>query len=265
MKIKALYLHPVKSLGGISVPSYVVDRLGPQWDRRWMVVDEQGQFLTQRQVTQMAAVTSELNGHEVTLRCAGLPALTFDPGQFDDAIGNTVEVTVWRDQVKALLGRNQHHEWISQAIGRPARLVFMPDNCIRSVDPEYATGQDTVSFADGFPLLLTNHESLEWLNRQMDINITMERFRPNVVVEGFDAWQEDEWQGIRMGDLEFTVAKPCSRCVIPTIDPVTLEKQSQVFKALKAHRNRGGDVIFGQNLITKGTGRLSVGQPVEVF
>ena len=119
------------------------------------------------------------------------------------------------------------------------------------MDPNYAKRDETVSFADGFPLLLTSQASLDFLNSKMSIAITQSRFRPNLVVEEAQPWQEDNWKRIRVGAMEFEVVKPCSRCVIPTIDPSSLKKQPEVFNTLKQYRSQGGEVFFGQNLINK--------------
>lgn len=263
MKVSGLYIHPVKSLAGISVSETPIDRFGAQWDRRWMVVDERGQFITQRKIAKMAQVETFIDNGVLQLCAPSMPSVQL---RADDFIHNQmIDVTVWRDTVKAHLADEAINQWVSQALGLNCRLVFMSDQCKRQVDTAYANNNETVSFADGFPLLLTNQASLDFLNQQMSIDITMNRFRPNVVVGGAEAWQEDNWQRIRIGEMEFQVAKPCSRCVIPTINPQTLEKQPEVFRTLKQYRSRDGEVFFGQNLIPLGEGCLSLNAPVEVL
>ncbi len=247
MYISQMYIHPVKSFGGIAVEQFEVDCFGPRWDRRWMVVDPQGKFITQRQCVEMAAIDVEFMEGRVVLTGAEGSTVAFTPEDF--AAGESIEARVWRDQVQARLGPQWLEQWLTHELGRPCNLVFMPEQSQRKVDPNYAKRDETVSFADGFPLLLTSQASLDFLNSKMSIAITQSRFRPNLVVEAAQPWQEDNWKRIRVGAMEFEVVKPCSRCVIPTIDPSSLKKQPEVFNTLKQYRSQGGEVFFGQNLI----------------
>lgn len=269
MHVTRLFIHPVKSLGGISVDAFAVDRFGPRHDRRWLVVDGAGRFLTQRQHATMALVRTRLQaGAALQQDSISLQALGREPVQFsalDFNAAATVRVQVWRDECDALGGPAHVDAWLSDFLGVECHLVYMPESTRRAVNPDFAHGGETVSFADGFPLLLTSERSLEDLNGRMSIRIGMERFRPNLVVDGSDAFAEDGWRRIRVGPLEFRVAKPCSRCAIPTIDPATAEKQPEVFKTLKGFRQRDGEVYFGQNLLPVGTGRIQVGDRVEIL
>ncbi|MEZ5507559.1 MAG: MOSC domain-containing protein [Gammaproteobacteria bacterium] len=262
MQVTRLFIHPVKSLGGIAVPRFAIDRFGPRWDRRWLVVDPQGRFLTQRQYARMAQITAGLEGDQITLRADGHAEARFGAADFGEGV---IEVEVWRDRCQASRGPAWLDAWISAVLQTPAHLVFMPEDSRRLVDPQFARHQETVSFADGFPLLLATDASLQAFNTQLQTPVGMERFRPNLVIDGSAPYAEDGWRRIRVGSLEFIVAKPCSRCAIPTIDPLTAQKQPEVFKALKATRSRNGEVFFGQNLIPVGTGVISVGDPVSVL
>jgi len=263
MEVSRLYVHPVKSLGGIRVQEYAIDRFGPHWDRRWLVVDSQGQFITQRQQARMALVKSELTNGTVTLSAPGQASVQFSAADF--STGTPIRVQVWRDQCDAVTGPGHLDAWLQQFLGLDCRLAFMPDQSRRAVNPDYAKAGETVGFADGFPLLLATEESLQDLNGRMSISIGMERFRPNLVIKGATAFAEDSWKRIRVGDMEFNVAKPCSRCAIPTIDPATAQKQPEVFKTLKSYRQRDGDVFFGQNLLPVGTGTIRAGDPVTIL
>lgn len=263
MHISRLFIHPVKSLGGVAVDACRIDRFGPRWDRRWMVVDEQGQFLTQRQIPRMALISASLQQGQVCLRSPEGELLTFSATDFDE--GETLSVRIWQDQCAAKLGQPFMHEWISHALGKSCRLVFMHDASERAVDEHFAGKGHTVSFADGFPLLLAQQSSLNDFNQHLSVPIGMERFRPNLVVEGGAAWQEDKWRLLRIGEMLFDVVKPCSRCAIPTINPADASKQPEVFKALRQHRSRDGDVFFGQNLVARGEGVINQGDRVEVL
>jgi uncharacterized protein YcbX len=263
MEVTRLFVHPVKSLGGIGVNEFAIDRFGPVWDRRWLVVDRQGQFITQRQQARMALVRAVLENGRVTLNAPQREPLTFSATDFAD--GDPVKVQVWRDQCDAVTGPAHFDQWLSDFLDVDCRLVFMPESSRRPVNTDYAKAGETVGFADGFPLLLAAEESLSDLNSRMSIAIGMERFRPNLVVAGSAAFAEDGWKRIRVGTMEFRVAKPCSRCAIPTIDPATAQKQPEVFKTLKAFRQRDGEVYFGQNLLPVGAGSVRVGDRVVIL
>jgi uncharacterized protein YcbX len=265
MKISHLYIHPVKSLAGISVQSFDIDRFGAHWDRRFMVVDEQGKFLTQRQLPAMVLIKTTLQHDRVTLSAEKGGTVQFSAADFDSAA--SIQVQVWRDHCSAKAAPAEINQWLSQQLGRPCRLVFMPASTTRLVDPEFVKAGDSscVSFADGFPLLLTQSSSLADLNSRMSIDIDMQRLRPNFVVDGAPAWQEDQWKLIRIGEMLFDVVKPCSRCVIPTIDPATGQKQPEVFKTLQRYRQKNGKVYFGQNLLPRGVGTITVNDRVEVL
>lgn len=163
------------------------------------------------------------------------------------------------------MGSDRMNQWLSDQLGLSCRLVFMPKDSRRPVDPDYAGPGHTVGFADGYPLLLTQQSSLDDLNRHMSIDIGMERFRPNVVVEGAEPWQEDQWRLVQIGSMLFDVVKPCSRCAIPTIDPNDGSKQPEVFRTLQQYRSKEGEVYFGQNLVPRSLGRLNLGDAVTVM
>ena len=263
MHVTKLYIHPVKSLGGISVPCCEVDRFGLHWDRRWMLIDDDNRFITQRQRPEMALIKARMEQDSVMLTGTDGTELIFSQRDFAD--GAVVAVEVWDDICQARLGNAAMHQWLSDQLGCNGRLVFMPEDSVRAVDANYAGQGHTVGFADGYPLLLTQQSSLDDLNRHMTIDIGMERFRPNVVVSGAEAWQEDQWRVVQIGSCIFDVVKPCSRCAIPTIDPADASKQPEVFRTLKEHRSRDGEVYFGQNLVPRGQGRLSVGDSVTIL
>jgi uncharacterized protein YcbX len=151
-------------------------------------------------------------------------------------------------------------------------MYYLPDDEVRAVDPVYARSGDQVGFADGFPLLLISEASLAAFNAQLSIAsagaptaIGSERFRPNIVVAGNAPYAEDEWRKLRIGAIEFDVVKPCSRCVIPSIDPLSAERQPIISKTLARTRRRGDAVYFGQNLIHRGIGTIKVGDEVVVL
>ncbi len=260
--LSALTIYPCKSLQGIPLDRVLLEARGLKDDRRWMVVDADGHFITQRQQPKMALLA-------VNLSEQGLQILTNKGGSVFVPRGGGVSrrVKVWSDWVAAESCGVEADEWLSDVLGLPCRLVYMPDDVLRPVDPRYAQEQDQVSFADGFPLLLLSEASLAALNEKLEKPVTMSHFRPNLVVKGCEAFAEDQWRRLKIGESELEVVKPCSRCVITTIDPITAKKdpQQQPLRSLLTFRKRGKEVYFGQNMIARKHGELQLEQQVNVL
>ncbi len=263
LQLSDLYIHPVKSLRGLAVPRARVDRFGLHGDRRWMVVDANDRYLTQRERPQMARIATRLNGELLSLSLPGLPPLTVPPCED----GPPREVTVWDDRVVARDCGEDAAEWLSEALGTDCRLVYFPAQGERQVDTQYARPGELTAFSDGFPLLLITQASLDDLNSRLAEPVEMRRFRPNLVIAGSEPYAEDQWRRLRIGDLTLRLVKPCSRCVIPTIDPATGQRHPEVepLRTLGEYRRRDNAVYFGQNVIAEGEGELAVGMPVEVL
>jgi uncharacterized protein YcbX len=186
--------------------------------------------------------------------------IAFEPEQIEQQ-----RVQVWGDNCLAQSAGAKAAAWLSQFLGLDCRLFFMPESTRREVDPTYAAPTDQVGFADGFPFLLISEASLADLNQRLEQPLPMARFRPNLVVSGCEPYAEDSWKRIRIGELTFRVAKPCSRCVIPTINPETAEKSVEPLRTLNSYRREGNKVYFGQNLLHDGIGELKAGMLVEVL
>jgi uncharacterized protein len=180
-----------------------------------------------------------------------------------------LEVSVWAATVLAAAAGPEADAWFSAYLGRPVRLVYLDDPTRRPVNPEYGSAADVVSFADGFPLLLTSQGSLDELNRWLteggDQPVPMTRFRPNAVVAGAEPWAEDHWRRVRVGAVSFRVVKPCGRCVVTTTDQLTGERGTQPLKMLGRRRRFGQQLVFGQNLIPDAPGVIRAGDRVEVL
>jgi len=263
MRLAALNVYPIKSCGAISPDTWPVDGFGLSHDRRWMVTDPQGRFLTQREEPTLALVHVSISGMHLTLAAAGMGALVIPLAPTG---GASARVLVWRDWCDAWEPDRRASEWFSEWLQRPVRLVYMPPGTYRPVDRRYAT-TGRVSFADAFPFLLIGSASLRELNRRLAQPVPMTRFRPNLVVEGFDAFAEDHWKVVRIGDLTFDVGKPCARCVVTTTDQDTAERHpmQEPLRTLATYRRRGSDVLFGQNLAHRMGGTLRVGDRVQVL
>ena len=275
MTLSSLYLYPIKSLGGIAVSEAVVDEKGFRHDRRFMLVTPSGNFMTQRTNPHMALVDVAISGNTLRVWHRHQPdnVLTLPLTVSPDASPETLPVSIWDDDnVSAVLVSTAADRWFSDALGKPCRLVFMPDSTRRPVDPAYARhdtlGQPSaVSFADGYPYLLIGQASLDDLNQRLPQPVGMARFRPNMVISGSLPYDEDAWQQFQIGDRTFYGVKPCSRCVLTTIDPATGQKGREPLHTLAQYRQWKRKILFGQNVLTDAstTGPLRVGQPVTVI
>jgi uncharacterized protein YcbX len=265
MHLSELNIYPVKSLKGTSLESARVDNSGLQFDRRWMVVTPDGQFMTQREYPVMATIAVTAADAMLTLARNGDSISTHAY-----PVGTpTIDVMIWNDSgLRSATYDDDVNAWLSEQIGTECKLVTMAVDTFRLVDPNYAIDPfDTVSFADGYPFLLIGEGSLADLNSRLDEPVPMNRFRPNFVVAGSEPFEEDTWKRIRIGSTEFHVVKPCARCVLTTVDQIAGEKSGkEPLATLSSYRNHDGKVLFGQNLIAERAGAtISVGDAIEVL
>jgi MOSC domain-containing protein len=261
-RVDGLYCYPVKSCRGTSLDTAVVGSRGIVADRQWMIVDEQGDFLSQRELPRMALVRPRLIDVGLELSAPGMPPLSVPPSMQRER----TRVTVWNDRCAAVDEGPRAAEWLSTFLAVPCRLVRMPDDEVRRVDPGYAGADDQVGFADGFSFLLTSRASLDDLNRRLPAPLPMNRFRPSIVVVGSEAFEEDRWKRIRIDGITFAVVKPCARCAITTTDQETGERSHEPLRTLATFRHVAGrGVMFGQNLVHDRSGVLHVGAEVEVI
>ncbi|GAB3389190.1 MOSC domain-containing protein [Lysobacter fragariae] len=263
MQLSGLYLYPIKSSSPLPVEAAQVEPRGLVDDRRWMVVDETGRFITGRQQARLTRVRAQPSPGGLQLEAPGVPALSVALPEAEE----TIAVTVWDDTVDARPAGVQADAWISAYLGQAARLVHMHASNRRAVAPGYAQPGDEVSFADGFPLLLITQAALDGLNERLASPVSMLRFRPNLVVSGTNAHAEDGWKRVRVGEVEFDVVKACTRCVFTTVDPERGERDpsGEPLRTLTTYRRTERGVTFGQNLIPRGSGVLRRGDVVEVL
>jgi uncharacterized protein YcbX len=261
--VSALYVYPVKACRGIALTRARIEARGVRHDRRWAIVDESGTTLTQRTHPVLALVDVAIAGDTLVLAssAAGAPALRLP---LSPEGGRRRRVTVWRDTVDALDVGDEAGGWVTQLLGVPASIVFMPDDVERAVNPKYARAGDIVGFADAYPLLLATTASLADLNARMEHPLPMDRFRPNVVVDGSAAWAEDAWTRLQLGALPVRVAKPCERCVVTTTDQRTGERGVEPLRTLATFRRRDNDVLFAVNGVPDAHGDVAIGDPVTV-
>lgn len=259
--LQSLHYYPVKSLGEIESDSLRFDEFGPALDRRFMLVDDSDCFVTQRSETSLRFIAVSVSAERLALNHPSFGVLEYHLHEFSDPL----EVSVWNDSVSALcLGNSEKDAVLSEYIGKSVRLVFMPDSSFRQVDREYFSADRRVSFADGFPVLLCNTASLLDLNGRLEQPVSMSRFRPNIVVSGQEPFEEDSWRRIRIGEIEFAVVKPCSRCVMTTIDDAG-EKGKEPLKTLATYRRNEHGACFGQNLVPLSNGHIRVRDELVVL
>lgn len=268
--VRHINVYPVKSVGGYRLDEVPVEPWGPVGDRRWMVVDASGKAVTQRERARLAlAAARALPDGSVRVSAPGREDLTV---AVPEPIG-PVTVTLFGKKAEAIAADETAHAWFSDHLEAEVRLVHLDDPATRRpIDPDFALPGETVSFADGFPLLIATTASLDALNSLIaqgthphEGPLPMNRFRPNVVIDGTEAWAEDHWTRIALGDVVFRVAKPCGRCVVTTTDQASAERGREPLRTLGSHRRFGTKLVFGQNLVPEGPGVIRTGDPLRVL
>ena len=259
MHLASINIYPIKSCRGMSRESARLDDFGLAGDRRWMVVDEEGIFLSQREAPRLALIEPEPGDGWLVLGARGAdPAGIRTPGGRSPRL----RVRVWDDEVEAQDAGEEAARWLGAWLDRPCRLVYMPEDSFRRVDPSRVPERRRVHFGDSFPLLLIGEGSLADLNGRLAVPLPMNRFRPNLVVAGTEPFAEDLWSAVRIGDVSFRVGKPCDRCVTTTIDQETGERGKEPLTTLAQYRKWDGQVWFGQKLLHEGPGSIHIGDPV---
>lgn len=251
MHLQNIFIYPIKSLGGIELKETIAEKRGLQYDRRYMLVDDEGKFLTQRQHPRMALLkvtkvsnqfnvkgTGDMSGGELFLPLAA-------------EMGEAMRAQVWSDECDVIRVSDESDAFFSHMLGQSCRLVYMPDSSHRQVDRKYASDGDITAFSDGYPLLLIGSQSLVDLNSRLDEAIGWDRFRPNLVINTAEAFAEDGWRNFTIGDAKFERVKPCSRCVVTTIDQASGVASKEPLRTLAKYRTRDKYVDFGQNVIPR--------------
>ncbi|MFC9394743.1 MOSC domain-containing protein [Streptomyces sp. NPDC057027] len=271
--LRSVHIHPVKAMRALARTEAEVQPWGLAADRRWTVVDAANKVVTQRRHPRMALATAEpLPGGGVSLSAPGHPTLEVEVPA-PPPVTPTVTVEIFDKHVEAVPAGPAAAAWLSAYLESDVRLVHMdaPEHR-RPVDPDYALPGETVSFADGYPLLVTTTASLDALNSLIaqgdhadEGPLPMNRFRPNLVIEGTAPWAEDGWKRLAVGEVTFRVARPCGRCVVTTTDQLTAERGKEPLRTLARHRTSDGRVNFGQNLVPEHTGTVRVGDAVKIL
>lgn len=259
--VTGLFRYPIKSCAGIPLDQARLDARGIEHDRRWMVVDPIGGFRTQREQPRMALIHPAISDGALTLAAEGMPDLSIPLTSH----GSPLTVSVWNDTVEAVDQGGAVAEWLTRFLAEPLRLVRFDEAADRRVEQAYAVRpEDQVGFADAYPLLIGNEASLAELNTRLAEPLPMRRFRPNIVIGGAEAYAEDTWSRIQVGDVKVAVVKPCARCTITTVNPDTGTKGKEPLTTLAKYRRADGGVMFCENAIHLEPGTLRVGDAVVV-
>jgi len=263
LKISGLFIYPVKSLGGIALTNAEVSSRGLEYDRRWMLVDENNRFLSQREVPEMALLDVEIttNGLLVMHRLQPEEFIAV-PFLFDAK--EAAVCTIWDDTCLAEFVSSEIDNWFTAILKIKCRLVYMPLAARRQVDQHYAGSDHITSFADAFPFLMVGQASLDDLNSRLQQVVPMDRFRPNIVFTGGEAFQEDQMQHFTIGSLNFYGVKPCARCPVVNIDQEKGATGKEPLKTLSGYRKKNNKVYFGQNLVHDGEGMISIGDEIRI-
>ena len=278
MKISEINIYPVKSLGGISLDQAKVEKRGFQFDRRWMLTDENGEFFTQREFPKMATLSLKVNKDNLTISNSESEKIEI-PFEFEKSAMR--KVTVWQSICDAYVLPNHINEWLSENLETKCQIVYMPDESEREINKLFNKDNEIVSFADGYPFLLIGENSLIDLNEKLENPLPMNRFRPNLVVSDSKAFAEDGWKKIQIGETIFRSTKPCARCVMTTVEQTsgefdgkeplkTLAKYRLAknvfpneFQSLDLNENA---VLFGQNLVAENFGgKIKIGDEVVIL
>lgn len=264
--ISALNVYPVKGLKGIALQEARCTDRGIEHDRRFMLVDPEGQFYTQRDYPKMATVWTEIEGDALALSAPDMPELRVP---LRSGGKSKVRVQVWSSTCNAVTVGQEADEWFSEYLGMPCALVYMPDDSKRYSNPKFGGEGHRVGFADGYAYLITNEASLAELNQRLRAKdhpaIPMNRFRPNIVVKGAEAFAEDDWRDVAVGSARLRVTKPCGRCQVTTTDQATGEVRGpEPLATLASYRDSPFGVRFGMNLVTVHEGMIRVGDSVAL-
>lgn len=255
--LSRIFVYPIKSTAPVELAEATVEREGLAADRRYVVTDRRGRFLTARRFPRMVLIQARIEGDGLIVDAPDAPTLSLDAANFPT---ERAPVQVWKDEIDARSCGAEADAWFSRFLGIDARLYYMDERAHRP-----ARGGDTVSFADSAPLLVLSAASVADLNTRLAQPVSIRNFRPNIVVSGTTPYAEDDWPDFYIGNARFRSLWRCSRCILTTVDPDTgsADPQRQPLETLRGYRSDGDDVMFGRNVGVATPGRIAVGQPVQ--
>jgi uncharacterized protein YcbX len=269
LRLSEIWIYPIKGLGGIRQKQAKVLEKGLAYDRRWMLVDENGVFMTQRDHPTMALFKLEFENlfdqPASELKIAyGPKSLVHRISAHPNKLEKNENVVIWDDTVTACEVSKETSTWFSNILNLPCRLVYFPEENSRAVDPKYKINDEHVSLADAYPFLIIGQESLNLLNSKLDHALPMNRFRPNLVFTGGEPHEEDQWRNFTIGSNRFVGVKPCARCAVPTINQDTAEKGIEPTRTLASYRRKENKILFGQNVLATDHTEIKEGDLITI-
>jgi uncharacterized protein YcbX/ferredoxin len=268
LQLSQISVYPLKSSAGIQLSNSWVDELGLSFDRRFVLTDDKYQFITARSEPKLCLIQANITATGLVLTAPDMPKLVINYQQLSNSYQT---VSVWDDSINAQQGNHEHYQWFSRYLNRPCQLLHFGKLSERTI-PKTSNRIHQIAFADGYPLLLISQASLNDLNKRCPTAITMNQFRPNLVIDNCEAFEEDTWQHIRIGEVEFELTKPCTRCIFTNINPKTAREHvnQEPITTLKTYRQAAegelkGEVLFGQNLVPLNQGQIKLTDTVTII
>ncbi len=261
-RVSALHVYPIKSCRSTALDEAVILKRGIKLDRSLVLSKPDGTAITQREYPVLSLVNPQIvDDSHLLLSAPGKEDFHFELAKS----GAQMKCMLWGDESVSIDQGDEVALWFSTLLNVDCRLLSMADDFVRPVDPDYATAEQELGFADGFPFLLISEASLEDLNDKLEFPVPMNRFRPNIVVSGCEPFAEDKWKSIRIADVVFDLVKPCARCVMVTIDQDHAVLSKEPLRTLAAYRKVDQKVLFGQNLVHHNIGKIKVGDELEIL
>jgi uncharacterized protein len=265
LTLSEIWIYPIKSLAGIRLRQANVKQKGLEYDRRFMLVDEQGRFLTQREHSGMALFSVSIISQQLIIESKTSKRSVFvGLHDLESKASESLRVKIWDDEVEAFEINPTYSTWFSEELKITCKLVYFPESNRRDVDPRYALSNEQVSLADGYPYLIIGQSTLDDLNSRLEMPLPMKRFRPNFVFTGGTPFEEDRWKNFKIGKNRFAAVKQCGRCVLITIDPETGLKGKEPLATLNTYRKRENKILFGQNLLAIDYDEVHEGDEIEL-
>lgn len=256
--VKEIYIYPIKSLAGISCEKATAEEMGFEHDRRWMLLDAENQFITQREYPIMSQFYPQISDGKITV--------TFEDKKHEFSVNENLDIliktNVWDDKSEVVEVNKSTSEWFSKQLGFECKLVKIIKNGDRKHESSRLKETFNVSLADGYPYLLIGTESLDFLNEKLEDKITVLRFRPNIVITSYKAHEEDEFDTFKIGEVHFKNVKPCGRCIMVNNDPQKGIVKKEPLKTLSKYRVVNNSVLFGTNIVSLNSGIISVGDQI---
>ncbi len=264
MHLQDITIYPIKSFAGIDLTESEVSERGLLYDRNWMLVSKLGMFISQREFKELSLLTTHIEGDTLKIAHRFQKNFQIELG-LTESMHALSKVDVWDDTMLAENVSEKASQQLSEILKQEVSLVRIGKDTSRLADPRFVDKEIQVSFADGYPFLIISQASLDDLNSRLESPVEMNRFRPNIVVSGSKAFEEDTWREIQIGECIFQIVKPCARCEVTTINQLTAERGKEPLRTLSKYRRDGNKVLFGQNMVALKKGKIRVGDEVKIL